>query len=102
VTPDPPPVKQDGADVLLTLRIQPRAARNQLLQRPDGLILRLIAPPVEGAANAACLAYLAEVVGCPRSTLAIVRGETARRKQIRIRNASAAHVLARLAPPVAS
>jgi uncharacterized protein len=92
-------VRQDGADVLLTLRLQPRASRNQLIQRPDGLTLRLTAPPVEGAANAACLAYLAKLLDCPRSRLVIVQGEHTRRKQIRIRNAGAADVLSRLTLP---
>ncbi len=93
---DPSPVRQDGADVLLTVRIQPRASRNEVLCRPDGITLRLTAPPVEGAANAACIAYLAELFDCARSNVAITHGQTARRKQIRIRNATADIISLRL------
>jgi uncharacterized protein (TIGR00251 family) len=97
VRPGLPAVLQDGPDVLLSLHVQPRASRNQLVfQGPDRLTLRLTAPPVEGAANAACCAFLAEQLDLPKSRVAILRGETARRKRVRIRGAKAADVLARL------
>lgn len=83
--------------MLLTLRIQPRASRNQLVvQGPERILLRLTAPPVEGAANAACCAFLADRLDLPRSRITILRGETARWKQFLIREAISAEVLARL------
>ena len=92
-----PAIRQDGPDVLLTLHVQPRASRNQLIvQRAERLVLRLTAPPVEGAANAACCAFLAERLDLPKSRITILRGEAARGKLIRIRNANCADVLARL------
>jgi len=97
VRPVPPIVQQDGPDVLVTVHVQPRASQNQLAaQLPDRITLRLTAPPVGGAANAACCAFLADRLGLPKSRLAVLRGETARRKLIRIREAEAAHILARL------
>lgn len=48
----------------------------------DALRVRVAAPPVEGAANAALLLFLAAAVGLPRSRLRIVGGKTARRKRI--------------------
>ncbi len=83
--------------MLLTLRIQPRASRNQLVvQGTERILLRLTAPPVEGAANAACCAFLADRLDLPRSRVTILRGETARWKQVRIRDANSADVLVRL------
>jgi uncharacterized protein (TIGR00251 family) len=97
VRPDSPLLQQDGPDVLLTIHVQPRAARNQLVVKlPDRITLRLTAPPVGGAANAACRGFLADCLDLPKSRLAVLRGETARRKLIRIRDADAAHILARL------
>jgi hypothetical protein len=94
---DPPGIRQDGPDVLLAVRVQPRASRNQLrFQPPDRIILRLTAPPVEGAANAAVCAFLAERLGVAKSRVVLVRGETAREKLIRIRQADAADLLTRL------
>lgn len=88
---------QEGPDALLAVQVQPRASRNQLVApSPDRLTLRLTAPPVEGAANAACCAFLAELLDLPRSRVVLARGETSRHKLLRIRNVDAAEVLARL------
>ncbi len=99
-----PPIVQDGPDVLLAVRVQPRASRNQLTivatqpgaAEPESITIRLTAPPVGGAANAACRAFLADLLGLPQSRIIIIGGETARHKLLRIRNADAASVLARL------
>jgi uncharacterized protein (TIGR00251 family) len=98
------PITQDGPDVLLTVRVQPRASRTQLiiggLQPSDpsaeSITIRLTAPPVEGAANATCQAFLADLLGLPKSRIVIVRGKTARHKLLRIRDADAASVVDRL------
>jgi uncharacterized protein (TIGR00251 family) len=93
----PPIIQQDGSDVLVTVHVHPRASRNQLVtQWPDRITLRLTAPPVGGAANAACCAFLAACLDLPKSRLAVLRGETGRQKVIRIREANVADVLAHL------
>jgi hypothetical protein len=91
------PLRQDGPDVLLELHVQPRAGRTELVWRaPARLTLRLTAPPVEGAANLACREALADLLGVPKSRILLLRGETARRKLLRIRDVDAAAVRARL------
>lgn len=96
-------VVQDGPDVLIAVRVQPRASRNQLVvvaesrqSDPRSITIRLTAPPVAGAANAACCAFLAEILGLPKSRVALARGDTARLKLLRIRDADAVSVIARL------
>ena len=64
---------------------------------PGSVTLRVTAPPVEGAANAACRSFLAALLGIAQSRILIVRGETSRHKLLRIRDADIAKVLARLA-----
>ncbi len=92
-----PAAVQAGPDVLLSLRVQPRSSRSEILFRsPQDLILRLTAAPVDGEANAACRRFLAELLDVPQSYITIARGETARRKVVRIADANAAGVLARL------
>jgi hypothetical protein len=98
VTPGLPLVTQEGPDVLLTIHVQPRASRNQLALSSDRLILRLTAPPVDGAANAACRAFLAERLDVAKSRITIVRGDAARLKLIRIRDVDSAEILSRLQP----
>jgi len=91
---------QDGPDVLLTVRVQPRAARNQLRLAgdPPQITVRLTAPPVEGAANAACRAFLAELLDLAPSRVMLIRGERARHKLFRLRNVDADQVRRRLLP----
>jgi len=93
-------IVQDGPDVLLAVRVQPRAARNQVRLRgePPQITVRLTAPPVEGAANVACRAFLAELLDLPPSRVMLVRGESARHKLFRLRTVDADHVRRRLLP----
>ncbi|HUO79566.1 MAG TPA: DUF167 family protein [Steroidobacteraceae bacterium] len=74
----------DGADLVLTLRVQPRASRDEL--RLDGARLkaRITAPPVDGAANAHLLRFLAAEFGVAPSRAELVRGATGREKVVRI------------------
>jgi uncharacterized protein (TIGR00251 family) len=97
VKPEPPQLLQDGADVLLTVHVHPRAARNRLTIESTGrVLLRLTAPPVEGAANLACRAFLADLFDLPKSRVTLVAGETSRLKRLRLGGANAAAILARL------
>jgi uncharacterized protein (TIGR00251 family) len=70
----------------LCVRLTPRASRNGvdgLIAGADGnlmLQLRLAAPPVEGAANKALVAYLADTLGLRKSAIRIVSGEKSRIK----------------------
>jgi uncharacterized protein len=63
------------------------------------LKVRVPAPPVEGAANAALIAFLAETLDLPRSAVTLVAGERARVKRLRLRGAGVAARLAALLPP---
>lgn len=90
-------LRQSGPDVLLPVSVQARASRTALAGvHGEALKLQLTAPPVEGAANEACLRLLAEILGISRARLAIVKGSRARQKLIRIANASLVEVRARL------
>jgi uncharacterized protein len=74
----------DGADLVLTLRLQPRAARDQLLPGAERLRVRITAPPVDGAANAHLLRFLAAEFGVASSRTSLVRGATGRDKVVRV------------------
>lgn len=74
-----------GEPVLLKIRVQPRAKRDEVVGERDGVIvIRLKAPPVDGKANAALTAFVAKAAGVPRSRVEIVRGATSRQKVIRV------------------
>jgi uncharacterized protein len=80
------------------IRVQPRAKRNALGgEVGDALKLALTAPPVDGRANEACIAFLAELLNVPRSSVTITAGLSSRNKVIRITGISAAQVRLKLA-----
>jgi hypothetical protein len=62
------------------------------------LKIALTAPPVEGKANEALIALLAEALHLPRARVSLVAGVTSRTKTIRITGKSAAEVAAALLP----
>jgi uncharacterized protein len=84
--------------VTIPIRAVPRAARNALDGVAEGALrVRLAAPPVEGAANKALVAFLAELLGVPKRDVEIVTGERGRRKLVRVVGLTADEARRRLA-----
>ena len=82
---------------LIRLRVQPRASRERLEGVRDGQVrLRLTAAPVDGAANAACIAFLAELLDISRARIQLQAGEKSREKLIHIAALTPAQVAAAL------
>ena len=68
---------------VLNLRIVPRAAKNAIQgEHGDALKVRLCAPPVDGAANAALVEFLAEAFALPRARVQLLSGQTSRNKRV--------------------
>ena len=85
-------------EATLSIRVQPRASRNEVAGLVGGTLkIRLTAPPVEGEANDACLAFLARLLDLAPSRLAIIQGAHSRTKVIRITGLTKNEVHARLA-----
>ena len=90
-------VRDERGGAVLEVVVVPRASRTRVVGEHDGrLKLQLAAPPVDGAANEALLAFLADALGVRRTALALLRGETGKRKSIRIEGVAAAAVEAAL------
>ena len=79
-------MKSDEPGARLGLHVTPRAARTEAAGwGPDGLLkLRVKAPPVDGAANEAVIAWVAETLGVRRSAVSLVQGATGRRKVVEV------------------
>jgi uncharacterized protein (TIGR00251 family) len=89
----PPGNKGPEAPITLSIRIQPRASKNEIVTRLNGgLKIRLTAPPVDGAANEALVKFLAGTLSIPRSQVEIVSGHTSREKIVRISGIKGAEV----------
>ena len=86
--------------IFVDVRVIPRAARSAVAGTRDGaLLVRLAAPPVDGAANTALIELLAGALGVPRRSVTIVRGERGRLKRVRVDGVSEALAVGRLTPP---
>ena len=71
--------------VFIDVKVIPRSARSGLAGTRDGMLLiRLNAPPVEGAANDALVDFLASVLGIARRDVTIVAGSTSRSKIVEL------------------
>jgi uncharacterized protein (TIGR00251 family) len=69
--------------IQLQVRVQPRAARTEIVGEHGGALkIRVAAPPVDGAANEALIRFLAERLGVARSAVSIGGGASARRKVV--------------------
>lgn len=83
--------KDFPASVTLSVRIQPRASKNEAVRLENGsLKIRLTAPPVDGAANDALVKFLADRFSVAKSQVEIVSGHTSRDKIVRVSGVSGA------------
>ena len=81
----------------LTLRVQPRASRNAIVGlHGQSIRIRLTAPPVDGAANQALVAFLSERLGVPAAALDLVRGHGSRDKVVEVTGLAPEEVARRL------
>jgi uncharacterized protein (TIGR00251 family) len=85
--------------VILDVRVIPRAARPGLAgMRHGALLVRLSAPPVEGAANAELIQLLAKALDVPKRRVTIVAGERGRLKRVKLEGVTAERVAEKLKP----
>ena len=87
------------AGAVLNLRIIPRAHKNAIQgEHGDALKIRLCAPPVEGAANAALVEFLSDALSLPRAQVQLLSGATSRNKRVLLSGCSTAVVRSILNP----
>lgn len=87
-----------GPSDRLTVRVTPRAGRDEIAGiRGETLLVRVTAPPEGGRANEAVLRLIARALRVPARDVELVRGARSREKAIRIEGLSGAEALARLA-----
>ena len=84
--------------VVIDVRVVPRAAKSGVAGARDGaMLVRLNAPPVEGAANQELIDVLAGALGVPRRSVSIVSGARSRQKRVQVLGVTVAAVIRLLA-----
>jgi uncharacterized protein (TIGR00251 family) len=81
--PPTPFLRETSGGTLLSVKLQPRASKNEIGE-PLGeeLKIKVTAPPVDAAANQALVELLADKLGCSRGKVELIRGQTSRHKTL--------------------
>lgn len=79
------------------MRVQPGASRDAVIGKVgDTWKIAITAPPLEGRANKACVAFLGKILGCAKRDVELVGGQKSRSKTFEIAGLTADEVEARL------
>ncbi|MBI1745794.1 MAG: YggU family protein [Acidobacteria bacterium] len=90
-------IREKGDGIILSLKVQPRAHKDEVVgAHGSALKLRIAAPPVAGAANEACLKFLAHWFGVKRAQVTLLAGAGAQNKIVRIDGLTKAAALQKL------
>ncbi len=90
-------IRPQRGGCLLLVRVIPRASREAIAGLENGALkVRLTAPPVEGAANAALIKLLAGALKLPKGRLSIVSGQRSRHKRVAVEGLEPAEAARRL------
>lgn len=78
-------IRKTARGCKLTLFIQPKASKNEIIGPHNGALkIKITAPPVDGKANAALIEFLSDVLEVPKRNIEILKGETGRNKSVEI------------------
>ena len=87
------PIRDTPSGATFRVKVHPRAKKSAITgEVGDALKVALTAPPSQGRANEACIAFVAKVLNVPRSSVTIAAGESSRNKVVCVRALSAAQV----------
>ncbi len=78
-------IRKTNGDILLAVHVQPGAKRTEYVgPHGDRAKIRLAAPPVDGKANQALVAWVAKQFGVRKGDVSIIRGQTSRQKVVSV------------------
>lgn len=84
-------------DAVLHIIVKPKSPRAAVSRGTDGVLVRVTAPPVEGAANAAVIEALSKALDVPKSRLTIAAGASSRVKRVAVQGVPQEELDARVA-----
>ena len=90
-------IQETTDGIQFKIKVLPRASKNEISGvQGDALKIRLTAPPVDGAANEACIEFFAELFKVPKKAVCIITGHTGRLKIIRVEGISKTDLMKRI------
>jgi len=89
--------KQTDEGVEISLYIQPKASKTELIGEHNGLLkIKIKAPPVEGQANTEVIEFLSEILQIPKRQIEFLKGDKSREKKVLVRGLNCLQVQAAL------
>ena len=83
-------VTENSGSISFSVKVHPRAKKNSITGEIGGALkLALTAPPVDGAANSACVDFFSKSLKVPRCSITIASGERNRLKVVRVHGVTA-------------
>lgn len=90
-------IRETAAGIEVDVRVIPRARKTEIAgTRAGAVLIRLAAPPVDDAANAALIELLARQLDLPQRSIRVISGERTRHKRLGIVGITAAMAARRL------
>ena len=90
-------LRESGNSITFAVKVRPRAKKNAITgEVGEALKISLTAPPIDGRANEACMAFLAGLLNLPRTSITITSGQSSRNKVIRVAGISAEELRRRM------
>lgn len=94
-------LRTQAGDVLLSVKLQPRATKNEIGEpRGEELKIKVTAPPEDAAANQALVELLAAKLNCSRGKIEILRGHKSRHKILKLHGFAENQVVAAFFPEI--
>ena len=90
---------RERVQALVHLTVKPGAKASGIAWQGESWVLRVRERAIEGAANEACIAALARILGVAPSTITLVRGHRSRAKTFAIEGLDDRSVRERMATP---
>jgi len=82
-------IQETSDGIIFKVAVLPKASKNEIVGlKGEALKIRLTAPPVEGAANKMCIAFLAKALKISKSDVEIVQGQSSRNKKVMVQRVS--------------
>jgi uncharacterized protein (TIGR00251 family) len=79
------PITATKTGIRIAIKVAPRSSREAVLGAQEGVLkVALTAPPVDGEANAALLAFLARTLGVSKRQVTLARGATSKTKLVEV------------------
>lgn len=85
-------VSENENSISVSVYLQPKASKTEYVGLyGDAIKLRVAAPPVDNAANQACIEFLAKRLDISKNNIQLISGESSRKKRFEIKGVSKVH-----------